>query len=132
MFTKSERYYYDVTATIEPTDDGKGTRRKRSVWNVNTEPFPDTHFAVFPPKLIEPCILAATRPGDTVLDPFFGSGTVGQVARNVGRDFIGIELSAEYIEIARKRLADRSSGYRLPVKDLRSNPSEHELYNYAS
>src|SRR5690606_15239797 len=59
MFTRSEKYFYDVEATIEPADDGKKTRRKRSVWNVNTEPYGEAHFAVFPTKLVEPCILAS-------------------------------------------------------------------------
>lgn len=116
MFTKKEKYFYDVDATKEPTDDGKKMRRKRSVWNVNTEPFPEAHFACFPPKLVEPCILASTRAGDVVLDPFFGSGTVGQVARNLGRNFIGVEVSEDYVEIAAKRLRERSHGYELPIK----------------
>lgn len=115
MFTKSEKYFYDVQATIEPADDGKKTRRKRSVWSINTEPFPEAHFACFPTKLVEPCILASSRPGDVVLDPFFGSGTVGEVARNSGRNFIGIELSEEYTEIAKRRLFSRSGGYDLPI-----------------
>ncbi|WP_455113260.1 DNA-methyltransferase [Rothia mucilaginosa] len=114
MLTKSERYYYDVSATLEPTENGKKMRRKRSVWNVNTEAFPGAHFATFPTKLVEPCILASSVEGQTVIDPFFGSGTVGQVARNLGRDFIGIELNREYVDIAHKRLED-SSGYDLPI-----------------
>ncbi len=118
MLTTSEKYYYDVDATIEPTDDGTRTRRKRSVWSINTEPYSEAHFATFPTKLVEPCILASTRPTDTILDPFFGSGTVGQVARNLGRNFIGIELNPDYITIAHKRLAERSAGYDLPVVRL--------------
>lgn len=118
MFTKSEKYYYDVEATLEPSDDGKKRRRKRSVWNINTEPFPEAHFACFPPKLVEPCIVASTKQGDVVLDPFFGSGTVGQVARNFGRDFVGVEVSREYAEIAQRRLRLRSHGYELPIKEL--------------
>ncbi len=118
MFSKQERYFYDIHATLEPTDNGKGTRRLRSVWSVNTEPFPGAHFACFPPSLIEPCIMASTRPGDTVLDPFFGSGTVGQVARNLGRDFVGIELNPEYVDIAVNRLRTRAGGYELPVSRL--------------
>lgn len=118
MFTKAEKYYYDVEATIEPSDDGKKTRRKRSVWSVNTEPYKEAHFAVFPSKLVEPCILASTKPGDEVLDPFFGSGTVGQVARNSGRNFVGIELNEEYVEIAKRRLAAKSGGYDVPVTTL--------------
>lgn len=77
---------------------------KRSVWTVATHPYPDAHFATYPPALIEPCILAGSRPGDTVLDPFCGSGTTGEVALKHGRNFIGIELNAEYLQLARKRL----------------------------
>src|SRR3990167_2398895 len=65
------------------------TRNKRSVWTVTTKPFSGAHFATFPPDLIEPCILAGSKPGDTVLDPFFGSGTTGEVAQNYGRQRIG-------------------------------------------
>lgn len=119
MFTKSAKYFYDVQATIEPTDDGKKTRRKRTVWSINTEPFPEAHFACFPTKLVEPCILASSKPGDTVLDPFFGSGTVGEVARNNGRNFVGIELSEEYTEIAIRRLQSRSAAYDLEIKKPR-------------
>jgi site-specific DNA-methyltransferase (cytosine-N4-specific) len=99
MFSKSERYYYDRKAVLE----GNG-RNRRSVWNINTLPFTGAHFATFPPKLIEPCILAATKPGDYVLDPFFGSGTVGVVSRELGREYVGIELNPEYISIASNRL----------------------------
>lgn len=106
MLTKNKKYYYNVEATKEPTDDGKRLRRKRSVWNINTEPFKEAHFACFPPKLVEPCILASTKEGDTVLDPFFGSGTVGQVAAALGRNFIGIELNPNYADIAKKRLVE--------------------------
>lgn len=79
-------------------------RNKRSVWEVSTTPFSDAHFATFPPKLIEPCILAGCPRGGTVLDPFFGAGTTGLVALQNGREFIGIELNLEYIKIAEKRL----------------------------
>lgn len=116
LFSKSERnYFYDVEATLEPTDDGKGLRRKRSVWSINTEPFTEAHFACFPAALVEPCVQAGSREGDVVLDPFFGSGTVGQVARNLNRDFIGIELNPEYAEIAQRRLYTRSGKYNLQV-----------------
>ncbi|MBA4542032.1 site-specific DNA-methyltransferase [Thermoactinomyces daqus] len=81
-----------------------GKRNKRTVWSVNTRAFKGAHFAVFPPDLIEPCILAGSPEGGLVLDPFFGSGTTGLVARQNGRDFVGIELNPEYIEIARERL----------------------------
>jgi site-specific DNA-methyltransferase (adenine-specific) len=99
MFTKDERYFYDRNAIIEPNG-----RNARSVWNIHTQPFPRAHFATFPPKLVEPCVKASTRPGDFVLDPFFGSGTVGLVARQLGRQYLGIELHPEYVAMAADRL----------------------------
>lgn len=84
---------------------------KRSVWTVATKPFADAHFATFPPKLIEPCILAGSRPGDTVLDPFWGSGTTGQVAVENGRKAIGIELNKEYCELSLKRFKQKVINY---------------------
>jgi site-specific DNA-methyltransferase (cytosine-N4-specific) len=101
MFTKSERYRYYREAVVE-----ENGRNLRSVWHVNTKPFPEAHFATFPPSLIEPCILSSTLPGDMILDPFFGSGTVGLVAKGFGRKYIGIELNPDYVEIATKRLSD--------------------------
>lgn len=80
------------------------TRNKRSVWHIATQPYPKAHFATYPEALIEPCILAGSQPGDTVLDPFCGSGTTGAVAIRHGRHFIGIELNAAYIELERKRI----------------------------
>ena len=77
---------------------------KRDVWTVATHPFKEAHFATFPPKLIEPCILAGCPKDGLVLDPFFGAGTTGLVARQHGRNFLGIELNPAYIEIAKKRL----------------------------
>lgn len=79
-------------------------RNKRSVWTINTQPFKGAHFAVMPKKLVEPCVLAGSRPGDVILDPFAGSGTVGVVAQKFGRQFIGIELNPEYVKLAEKRL----------------------------
>lgn len=117
LLTKSERYFYDHDAVKQPTDDGKTLKAMRSVWNINTEPFPDAHFACFPTKLVEPCVKAGSRAGDVVLDPFFGSGTVGEVARNLGRDFVGIELNEEYVGVACRRLAKRAD-YDLPVTTL--------------
>lgn len=105
MFSKDERYFYDRSAVLE----GNG-RNCRSVWNINTLPFPGAHFATFPPKLIEPCIKASTKPGDYVLDPFFGSGTAGLVAHQLRRRYIGIELHGEYVTLAAERLtADQRS-----------------------
>jgi len=84
-----------------------GTRNKRSVWTINTKPYKDAHFAVFPPKLPELCIKAGSSEGDVILDPFFGSGTTGWVAQRLGRKWIGIELNPEYIKIADKRFLQR-------------------------
>lgn len=82
-----------------------GNRNKRSVWTVPTQPYSGAHFATFPPALIEPCILAGSRPGDTVLDCFFGSGTTGEVAGNFGRQWIGCELNPDYAPLQRARTA---------------------------
>jgi DNA modification methylase len=81
------------------------TRNRRTVWTVPTQPFAEAHFAVMPEALVEPCILAGSSVGDTVLDPFAGSGTVGVVALRHGRRFIGIELNPEYAQMARRRVA---------------------------
>lgn len=80
----------------------------RSVWSIPTVNYPGAHFATFPPKLVEPCILAGSRPGDVVLDPFTGSGTTAWVARHHGRRAVGIELNEEYLELAATRLAQQS------------------------
>ena len=103
MLTKAEKYYYDYKAVMQV--NGGKPRNRRSVWDVNTQPFPDIHFATFPPTLIEPCILSSTRAGDYVLDPFFGSGTVGVVCQSLRRNYIGIELHPEYVSMARRRLS---------------------------
>lgn len=79
-------------------------RNKRSVWRVSTKPYKGAHFAVYPPELIEPCIKAGSKVGDIVLDPFFGSGTTGMVAQNLGRKWIGCELNKEYEELQNERL----------------------------
>jgi len=88
-------------------DRPDGKRNKRSVWTVATSPYSDAHFATFPPKLITPCILAGCPGHGTVLDPFGGSGTVGEVAENHGRNSILIELKPEYCEMAKKRTAQQ-------------------------
>ena len=80
------------------------TRNKRDVWTINTKPFKGAHFAVMPEALVEPCILAGSKEGDIVLDPFTGSGTVGVVALRNGRNFIGTELNPEYADIAVNRI----------------------------
>ena len=81
------------------------TVNARTVWTVATQPFAEAHFAVMPEALVEPCVLAGSAPGGTVLDPFAGSGTVGVVALRHGRRFIGCELNAEYAQMARRRVA---------------------------
>lgn len=87
---------------------GRETRHKRSVWTVPTKPYAAAHFATFPPALIEPCILAGAPVGGIVLDPFFGSGTTGQVAQQLGRQFIGIELNEANEPLQRERLRQPS------------------------
>ena len=82
-----------------------GKRNRRSVWTVPTQPYSGAHFAVFPAALIEPCILAGSRPGDVVLDPFMGSGTTAQVAQALGRQWIGCELNTEYAPLQQARTA---------------------------
>ena len=107
MLTKAQRYFYDYKAAME--QNGGKPRNRRTVWDVNTQPFAKAHFATFPPALIRPCILSSSRPGDHVLDPFLGSGTVGVVCEELQRNFIGIELHPEYILLAAQRLG--VSGY---------------------
>lgn len=85
-----------------------GTRNKRSVWTVASEPYAGAHFATFPAALIEPCILAGCPPGGIVLDPFFGSGTTGQVAQALGRRFVGVELNPDYKALQDERLRQKS------------------------
>jgi site-specific DNA-methyltransferase (adenine-specific) len=103
MLTKSENYYYDWQASREPADNG-GFRNRRSVWSVNTRPFQGAHFATFPPDLIRPCVQMSSQPGDFVLDPFFGSGTVGVVCLEEKRRYIGAELNPGYVALAARRL----------------------------
>jgi site-specific DNA-methyltransferase (cytosine-N4-specific) len=96
MFTKSERYHYDYQAALEQTDDG-AWRNRRTVWNINTTPGRGTHIAGFPDELVAPCVLSSSNPGDFVLDPFFGCGTVGNVCRRLGRQVVGVELNPTYV-----------------------------------
>ena len=81
-------------------------RNKRSVWTITTKPFKGAHFAVMPEALVEPCVLAGSAPGDTVLDPFSGSGTVGVVALRHGRNYVGCELNPQYAALSEQRIAD--------------------------
>ena len=91
-------------------------RNRRSVWTIATQPYAEAHFATFPRALVEPCIMAGSRPGDTVLDPFMGSGTVGQVAQDLGRKWLGCELNPEYVKLSDKRTAQ--SGFILDTAVL--------------
>ena len=133
LLSKAARYYYDADAIAEPSTTGDnrrpfgigqvdsrgnghdrgggmprgteaGSRNRRTVWTIPTQPFPGAHFAVFPPALVEPCVLAGSREGDLILDPFAGSGTVGVVCRKHRRRFVGIEINPEYAAMARGRL----------------------------
>lgn len=105
LFSKSEKYYYDWQAIMEPASDPKQkSKNRRTVWNITTEPYPGSHFAVYPRALVRICIAAGSRENGRVLDPFFGSGTTGVVCNELGRYCTGIELNAEYAELARERL----------------------------
>lgn len=105
LFSKSEKYFYDHEAVKEPALDAKQKgKNRRSVWNINTEPYPGSHFAVFPRQLVRLCVHAGSTVGDRVLDPFFGSGTTGVVCNELGRQCTGVELNEAYAELARKRL----------------------------
>ena len=131
LLSKSQKYFYDNDAIKEPAiyagddrgsrnDSRRGTeansmsgktgefRNKRSVWTVNTKPYSGAHFAVFPEELIEPCILAGSRIGDVVLDPFMGSGTTAQVAQQLGRKYLGCELNHDYKVLQDQRVAQTS------------------------
>jgi site-specific DNA-methyltransferase (adenine-specific) len=99
MLTKQERYAYHASEVLEDAEDG-GTRNRRTVWSINTAPTNSDHIAAFPTELVEPCILGSTRPGDFVLDPFSGCGTVGVVSQRLNRRFIGIELNPAYVRVA--------------------------------
>lgn len=86
----------------------KATRNKRSVWTVNTKPYKGAHFAVYPEELVEPMVLASTKVGDLVLDPFFGSGTTGAVAQKLGRKWVGCELNKDYEPLQFERLKQQA------------------------
>jgi len=135
LLTKSARYYYDADAVRVPEKENWGTRDRtngkydnsgtglqphsglsgsdslgtanlRTVWTVPTHAYSEAHFATFPPKLIEPCVLAGTKEGDLILDPFTGAGTTGLVATRKGRRFIGTELNPDYANMARNRIVN--------------------------
>jgi site-specific DNA-methyltransferase (adenine-specific) len=121
MFTKSEQYRYDHEAIKEPAENGR-TRNRRTVWNINSSIAVGSHIATFPQALVEPCILASTKRGDFVLDPFFGSGTVGLVAQRLGRRYLGIELNPPYVEEALRSLGENSNS-----KTKKNGAANHQL-----
>jgi len=116
LLSKSERYYFDAKSIREPTAEASrkmcqkpekmsGVRNRRSVWTIATRPFKAAHFATFPVELITPCVIAGSRDGGCILDPFMGSGTTLVAAREHGRTAVGVELNEEYCEIAANRLS---------------------------
>ena len=113
-----------ATPSIRPNLE---TRNKRSVWTVTTSPFPEAHFATFPPDLIEPCIKAGSREGDTVLDPFSGAGTTGLVASRFGRNYIGIELNPAYVEMSKKRIESDAPMFNQVEPAKPSEPTQSSL-----
>lgn len=130
LLTKNARYFYDADAVREGAVqadhvradkiggnkgdethhspgsifEGSTTRNRRSVWTINSRPYKGAHFATMPPALAEVCIKAGTRPGDTVMDPFSGSGTTGYVANRLGRHYVGTDLNLDYLPLAEARL----------------------------
>ena len=108
-YTKGQSFNNSAEITRESHGNNEsitGLRNKRSVWTVATQGYKEAHFATFPEKLIEPCVIAGSREGGIILDPFMGSGTTAVVAKRHNRGFIGIELNPEYAEMARKRLEE--------------------------
>jgi site-specific DNA-methyltransferase (cytosine-N4-specific) len=121
LFSKSERYKYDVSAVKGPNG-----RRLRTVWDVKTQSYHEArgHFATFPPSLVDPCLHIASEIDDFVLDPFAGSGTTALASGKLRRRFIGIELHPHYLEMARSRLL--RNGF---VEDHdNSDDEEHSAY----
>tara|TARA_B100000927_G_scaffold85622_1_gene68886 strand:- start:304 stop:1257 length:954 start_codon:yes stop_codon:yes gene_type:complete len=147
LLSKSRKYYYDNEAIKEPVKQDWGTRNrangkyhnagtglqphsgltksydkknKRSVWSVTNKPYKQAHFAVFPPDLIEPCILAGSKEGDVVLDPFMGSGTTAMVAKQHNRHYIGCELHDNYKDLIDKRVPMNHLSHPVanPLSDL--------------
>ena len=109
-------------AGVDSGTAGGDTRNCRSVWTIPTQPYPDAHFATFPEALPERCIKAGSRLGDTVLDPFCGSGTTGQVAIELGRSFIGIELNPAYAELARTRIGGAVPLFAVENRPIDTSP----------
>jgi DNA modification methylase len=114
--TRGVQGYANASGAQRDNSGGSGTngqRNRRSVWTIPTRPYRGAHFATFPPELVEPCILAGSRPGDTILDPFGGSGTTGMVAAQHGRNAILCELNAAYADLIHERLSGLQVGLPL-------------------
>ena len=144
LLSKNKNYYYNNEAIKEPAKDwgtrdrsngkyhnpGSGLaphsgltksyerKNKRSVWSVIKKPYKGAHFAVFPPELIEPCILAGSEPGDIILDPFMGSGTTAMVAKQHGRYYMGCELHEDYGELIKNRVPEEQPVEQNGLTDL--------------
>jgi DNA modification methylase len=107
-------------------------RNRRSVWTIATRPYAGAHFAVFPPALVEPCILAGSRPGDTVLDPFMGSGTTAAVAIEHGRQFIGCELNQDYKPLQDERIAEAQAAVAAAAEEAKRAAAQLQLFEEAA
>jgi len=157
LLAKSKQYYYDNEAIKEPAKsepqprerpngvsveeqgkrEGEGDitancgvdekRNKRDVWKVNTKSFPEAHFAVYPPELIRPCIKAGCPEDGVVLDPFIGAGTTALVALRENKNFVGIELNQEYIDIAYKRIGKFDKNYYQELPEDKK-PKQKQLF----
>ena len=144
LLSKNRKYYYNNEAIKEPVKQDWGTRdrskgkyhnsgtglvphsglsksyptkNKRSVWSVTNKPYREAHFATYPPDLIEPCIKAGSEVGDTIIDPFMGSGTSAMVAKSLGRYYLGCELHEDYGNLIQKRIQDYH-----PVQEVSQEP----------
>ena len=102
--TGSARIPGKTDGTMKAVGGESGRANRRSVWTIPTSGYSGAHFATFPERLVEPCLLAGSRPGDIVLDPFLGSGTTAAVAQRLGRAFIGCEINPEYEALQIERL----------------------------
>lgn len=103
LLSKEKSYYYSAEAVQEEAIGG-GKRNRRSIWRIPQKAYPRAHFAVFPEELVTLCLMAGSKPGDMVLDPFSGSGTTGAVAVGLQREFIGIDLNPTYCKMADERI----------------------------
>jgi len=152
LLSKNKKYYFDNEAIKEPVkkdwgtrnrDNGKyhnkgtglqphsgltksyTTKNKRSVWSITNKPYKGSHFATFPPDLVEPCILSGSRVSDIILDPFMGSGTTAMVAKSLGRKYLGCELHDDYSKLIEERINSVTVN---KVSQAENNPLESLLY----